>query len=217
MRRALIAVFALFVGAWGLSGCGTAGDDFQAGNRLLVTRVADAGGSTSPVFMAVEETDDSGPDGDPDTTDDNNPGFPDPGEEILTPLGDDTGVVSLRNEPRPGVEEGVELVVFRVDLTYVDKFGRSHDFAPTRSEFPTVEVPSGGTADVNVTLVPVEMKENGLRDVFLFGTADEQEAVREWTVYVDVYARDALNDDTVHAGGSITVRFVNPLVEGVPE
>ncbi len=215
MRTLYTALAVLAVVALGLGGCGSA-DDFQAGNLLTVEKVADSTGSTAPVFAAVEKTDDSGKDGELGTDDEGEgDGIPnEPIANVETRLSNDTGTITLRNETRPGVEEGRPLLVYRIDLTYVDKYGRSHDYAPTRSEFPSVEVPADATADVDVTLVPVEMKLNGLRDAILFETdPTEREAVRQWTVYVDVYAKDVLNDDDVHARGSITVRFVNPIVE----
>lgn len=217
MRSFLVCAVALSL--VGLLGCGSA-DDFEAGNRLVVEKVADASGSTAPVFAAVEKTDDSGKDGELGTDDEGEgDGIPnEPVANVETRLSDDTGTITLRNETRPGVDEGQPLLVYRVDLTYVDKFGRSHSYAPSRAEFPSVEVPADGTADVNVTLVPVEMKLNGLRDAILFETdPTEREAVRQWTVYVDVYAKDVLNDDDVHARGSVTVRFINPIVEEVSQ
>ncbi|WP_025323252.1 hypothetical protein [Deferrisoma camini] len=215
MRTLHTALVVLAVVALGLGGCGSA-DDFQAANLLTVERVVDSSGSTAPVFAAVEKTDDSGKDGELGTDDEGEgDGIPnEPIANVEARLSNDTGTITLRNETRPGVEEGRPLLVYRVDLTYVDKYGRSHSYAPTRSEFPSVEVPADATADVNVTLVPVEMKLNGLRDAILFETdPTEREAVRQWTVYVDVYAKDVLNDDDVHARGSITVRFINPIVE----
>lgn len=216
MRSLLVCAVAL--GLVGLFGCGSA-DDFQAGNRLIVERIADAvDDSTAPVFFAVEKTDDSGKDGELGTDDEGEgDGIPnEPVDKVETRLTDDRGTITLRNETRPGVEDGRPLQVYRVDLTYVDKFGRSHSYAPSRAEFPSVEVPADGSAEVDVVLVPVEMKLNGLRDAILFETDPvEREAVRQWTIYVDVYAKDELNDDDVHARGSITVRFINPIVEEI--
>ncbi len=219
MRNGNTLGLALLLGALGLTGCGVADDDFQAGNRLIVDGVTDVSGSTAPVFAAVEWTNDGGPDNDPATLDDNNPGFPDPEEEILAggELRDDLGKVALRNQPRLGVSPGVDLHVYRVDVTYYDDNGASRFYAPRVTYWPTLRVPNDGTATLDVILVPVAMKQGGLRDAFLFGTSAEKAAARKWTAVVDVYARDLLNGDGVHAGGSITIQFINPLVEGAPK
>lgn len=201
------------------AGCGAVDDDFQAGNRLIVTKVADSSGSTAPVFLAVEETDDSGPDGDPSTATDNNPGFPDEGEQVITALGPDMGVVALKNEPRLGVDPGVDLTVFEVVVTYRDAFGRAQAFAPQQFYYPTLLVPTGEAVDLDVLLVPEQMKkdEDGLRDVFLYGSEDDKAAVSTMTAIVDVYAKDALNNRTAHAQGRIPLTFINPLTSAQPQ
>jgi hypothetical protein len=78
-------------------------------------------------------------------------------------------------------------------------------------------VPTKGTASIDVVLVPVEMKsaQNGLRSIFLYGTRAEQEAVRTWTVVLDVYARDLVNNRAVSAQGQASIQFINPMVEEV--
>ncbi len=200
-----------------LASCG-AEDDFQAGNRLIIESVTDEGGAEGPIFNAVVKTDDSGKDGDPAVVDadgSQGDGFPDLGEEILETLHDDLGVITLRNEARLGVDPGVDLHPFRVDFTYRDANGQTRTFAPARSVFLTGLVPNDGTAELTAVLIPVDMKINGLQDIFLFGTPAEIAAVRQWTVIVDVYARDVRNQDVVHAQGLITVRFINPIVEEV--
>ena len=220
MRQIIGYAFALGL-AVVLGGCGTA-DDFEAGNRLVVAKIADTSGSTAPVFLAVEKTDDSGLDGDPDTNDEGeNDGFPDPSEKVEEgyELGPDLGVITVRNEARPGVKEGVPLVVYRVDITYLDATGASRAFAPSRTQWVNVEVDSGGSADIEVVLVPEDMKtrEGGLRHIFLFGTEEQKAAVRTMTAVVDVYARDVLNDDSVHAQGRIVLTFINPMESAKPE
>lgn len=202
-----------------VSGCGS-DDDFQAGNRLIVTKVADSAGSTAPVFMAVEETDDTGLDGKPNTGDQGeNDGRPDPGEAILTPLEPDLGVVSLKNESRLGVDPGVDLQVYRVDVTYLDAFGNSRSFAPTQNYGVSVTVPNDGTVDLDTVLMPLGIKippaGGGLRDNFL--DPSQTASVSKMTAIVDVYAKDIRNNDKVHAQGSITLTFINPMVSQKPQ
>ncbi|GAB4267243.1 MAG: hypothetical protein Kow0092_20500 [Deferrisomatales bacterium] len=227
MRKLLILGLCAALGPLGLAGCG--GDDFQAGNRLTVVSITDESDNAVPVFRAVVETDDSGNDGDPGTVDpygSQGNFFPDlggggsPGETVLVPLGNDLGKITLQNEARLGVDPGVDLELFRIDLTYFDANGASRTFAPPQSLSVTGVVPNDGTLDLDgVVLVPVEMKtaDDGLQEIFLFGTSDEIEAVRQWTVVVDVYARDVRNDDTVHAQGQITVKFIDPMIEGASD
>ena len=105
-------------------GCGIADDDFEAGNVLRMSRVTDEGGSDSPILFAVEWTDDSGVDGDPNTGDEGeDDGFPDEGELLIAGLSSDLGLVTLANEARLGVDPGVPLEVFQINTTYLDASG----------------------------------------------------------------------------------------------
>jgi len=202
----ILGLLALF------AGCGE-GEDFQAGNRLTVTSITDEGGNSTPIFKALETTDDSGMDGQPGTNDEGeDDGFPDAGEAIVELISNDLAKVKLQNEERLGVDPGVDLQLFRMDFTYRDANGNTRDFAPARSVAVTGTIPNNGTLEATVELIPVEMKVNGLRGIFLFGTDAEVSAVSSWSVIVDAYARDVRNDDTVHAQGRITVIFVNPMV-----
>lgn len=215
MRRLMPRLALLSALAFLAYGCGVADDDFQAGNRMTLTKIADTSGSTAPIFYAGEETDDSGADGQPGTDDPGeNNGKPDNGEAILTKLSDDIGVLSLDNEPRLGVDPGVELRVYHVDVTYVDANGNSRDFAPTFRQDLNVSIPSGSSADVQIVLVPLQMKivQGGLRDLIVFGTEAEREAASTMTAFVDVYARDDRNNDSVLATGKVTLKFINPIV-----
>src|SRR5262245_262724 len=149
MRRIAPGLFALavlwFVGA----GCG---DGFQAGNRLKITGITS---DTSLVFNAVEETNDAGLDNQPNTGDEGeNNKRPDTGETIVTKLGPDAVTIALANEPRLGVDPGVDLQVFRVDVTWLDANGNAQAFAPKQNLSVSADVPSGGTANLTVVLVP---------------------------------------------------------------
>jgi hypothetical protein len=201
-----------------LFACGE--DDFQAGNRLIVESITDEGGASTPIYNAFEKTDDSGKDGDPAVVDPDGSqgdGFPDLGETVLELISDDRAVITLRNEARLGVDPGVDLHLIRIDFTYRDANGATRDFAPKRSVTVSGTIPNDSTEELTVVLIPVEMKLNGLRGIFLFGTPEEIAAVRQWTVIVDVFARDIRNDDIVHAQGRVGVRFINPLVEQVSQ
>lgn len=199
-----------------LFACGE--DDFQAGNRLIIQSITDKGGSSAPVYNAFEKTDDSGADGDLAVIDPNGSqgdGYPDQGEAVLQPIGDDSAVITLRNEARLGVDPGVDLHLIRIDFTYRDANGATRDFAPKRSVTVSGTIPNDGELELTAVLIPVEMKLDGLRGIFLFGTPEEIKAVRQWTVIVDVFARDIRNDDLVHDRDQVGVRFINPLVEQV--
>jgi hypothetical protein len=217
MRTDLL--FSLLAPALALSllGCGSVtGDNFQAGDRLLVAKIADANGANVPILNAVIKTDDSGKDGNAaqiDSDGSQGDGFPDEGEKVITPLSDDQVTISLKNEPRLGVDPGVDLHVFRVDTTFVDASGATRTFAPPQSYSVSLDIPSGESADLTAVLVPASMKANGLQDIFLFGTADELRAVQKWNVVVDIFARDLRNSDTVHAQGVVSVVFKNPMLE----
>ncbi|MBI5017423.1 MAG: hypothetical protein HZB55_18290 [Deltaproteobacteria bacterium] len=200
-----------------LVGCGVS-DDFQAGNRLVVTSLTDSNDHSVPIFNAVVKTDDSGKDGDPATVDtDGSQGdhFPDDGEKVLEPLSDDLAKVGLKNVTRLGVDPGVPLTVYRVDVTYRDGNGKTRDFAPRKSYDVSFAIDPDGTGDLTFVIVPWDMKANGLEWYFLFGTSEELAVVRQWTAVVDVYARDQLNSDDVHAQGKMSIRFINPMVETV--
>lgn len=219
MRKAALSSLLAATLALPLVGCGVA-DDFQAGNRLLITSLTDTNGNSVPVFNAVVKTDDSGTDGDPavaDTNGSQNDGFPDDGETILEPLSDDLGKLSLSNEPRLGVDPGVPLTVYRVDVSYRDGADATRAFAPKKAYDVSLIIPSGETADLTFVLVPVEMKANGLQPIFLEGTDAQVEDVRQWEAIVDVYARDELNNDSVHDQARTSVRFINPMVESAPQ
>lgn len=203
-----------------LAGCGVADvdDDYQAGNRLLITSLTDAAGHSVPVLNGSVKTDDSGKDGDPATVDaDGSQGdkFPDEGETILEPLSDDMGKLSLLNEPRLGVDPGQPLVVYEVTVTYFDANGKTREFAPKKFYDVNVSVPTKGNADLTFVLAPYQMKADGLMWYLLYGTAEEKAAVSEWTAVVDVYSRDDLNDDDVHSQAKTSIRFIDPMVTTV--
>jgi len=213
---ALIAALAFVGCGYDVPGHEIIDDDFQAGNMLTVTSITDTSGHSVPIFKGVQKTDDLGRDGIPDTDDEGeDDGYPDSFEELLEKLSDDLATITLENETRLGVAEGVDLHVFRVDVTYYDNNGNSRTFAPRQSFDITGVIPADSEATLEIVLIPVDIKINGLRDALLTGTLAERDAVRQWTVVVDVYARDTKNDDTVHAQGGTTVRFINPMVEEI--
>jgi hypothetical protein len=207
---AVLGVSALFL-VWGGSAPALA---FEAENRLLVQSIESVTGGGGFVFSAVEKTDDSGGVA---GTEGENDGFPDPGEVIQDPLGNDLAKVTLKNEPRPGVETGVDLTVYRVDITYLDASGNSHAFAPRFTYQQSQLIPTGGTADLQFVIVPYSMKVpsaatvRGLRDIFLYPVSpSEVDQVSRWTASIDIYARDKLNGDTVHTRTDQSISFINP-------
>lgn len=195
------------------AGCG---DDFEAGNRLKIVSVTAGDGGTVFVLNAVETTDDTGADQQSGTGDvGENNGFWDEGETLEAPLGPDTATILFENETRLGVETGVDLSVYRVDVTYYDRNGSSRSFAPTQHHGVTVLVPTDATAELDIVLVSTDMKV-GIREVFFQGVEANVYAARTWTAVLDVYARDVRNGDSVHAQASVPITFINPNVEAAP-
>lgn len=187
---------------------------YEAGNRLLVQDITSVTGPGSFVFNAVEKTDDSGGLAGEEG---NGDGFPDAGEVVEEALGNDTAKITFKNEPRPGVGTGVDLTVYRVDITYQDGSGNARAFAPRFTYQRTVLVPTGGTAEYEFIIVPSSMKvpssanTRGLRDMFLFpASSSELDVVSGWTAVIDIYSRDKLNGDDVHAQTVQSIRFINP-------
>jgi len=205
-----LGVLALFLG-WGGS---TPALAFEAANRLLVQSIVPVTGGGGFVFNAVEKTDDSGGSAGEEGEGD---GYPDPGEVIEAPLGNDLAKLTLKNEPRPGVEKGVDLTVYQVDITYLDASGNSRAFAARSSFQQSQLIPTGGTADLEFIIVPYSMKvpseayARGLRTIFLYPASPaEVDQVSRWTAAIDIWAKDKLNGDTVHARTDQTISFVNP-------
>jgi hypothetical protein len=173
MRRSLWVPMSLLALAVGLSGCGSP-ESFESGNRLSITSITDAAGSPTPIFRTVENAAD--------------------------PAQSDVGTVGVRNTPRLGVEQGVPLTVFRIDLTYADAQGRAQDFAPAVSYSMAQEVPSGDEVKIEgLVLVPAAMKTAGLLD-----------AVGTWTAVLDVWAEDAVNHRIVHDQKGFTFTVAPP-------
>jgi len=217
MRKALIARFAVSVVALSLWGCGVA-DDFEANSRLVVTSVTSAAGANTVVANALEKTDDSGTDGtagtnDPDGTENN--GLPDPGETVEVALSNDLGTISFKNDPRGATGSGVDLTVYRIDITYLDGNRQSRTFAPSKIYNVSLLVPTEATAElIDVILVPVDMK-YGVRDIFISPpSAAALTAVRDWTAIIDIYAKDPKNNNDVHTQAKVSIHFINPMVEG---
>ena len=195
-----------------------------AGSWLRITNIEPGGNATSFVFNAVEVTDDVGLDGEAGTGDEGeNDGFPDPGEE-LEGLASDLIVVNVRNEPRPGVDEGRPLTVTRVVLTYFDSLGQTPPYAP-QLVFPvTLEIPPDGTGSLELVAVPYSMKVpadasiRGLRDRFLFPVDSAEFGLAQYlTVRIAVYAKDKENGDTTGDEGVQGIGFVNPNVGGLAD
>ncbi len=213
MRR-LISLFAvLSVPALVFWGCG---DDFDAGNRLIVQSVAPTN-QDGFSFPAVEKTLDEGRDGDPATIDADGSqgnGFWDGPLETLNDedrLSDDLVTLTLENRTREGVETGVDLEVYRVLLTYSDGFGQQPAYAPRQDIRFQLDIPAGGTGELILPIATVNMKavDNGLREIFI----TQRPAQVSLTVVIDIFARDVLNDiDDVHVQAVQNIAFHNPNV-----
>ena len=218
MRKiGLVLAATLVLTALGVVGCGVTDDD-NIGNRLIVDGVSDLGGSSALVFNAVELTNDFGEDNIENTNDNGERDRrPTPGEDFVEPLGPDSVVLSLRNDPRPGVDPGVDIDVYQIDITYLDRFGRSRTFAPTFRPRAFITLPDGQSGDLEIILVPEDMKkvEGGLRDIFLFGNPIA-EGVTNMTAILDIYYRDRLNNDKDRTQTQVNITFINPMTSAVP-
>ncbi len=216
MRKISFLLAAMLVlSALGM-GCGI--DDDDTGNRLIVDGVSAPGGSSALVFNAVEQTNDFGEDNQENTFDTGeSDGRPTVNETVLVPLGPDAVVLSLRNDPRPGVDPGVDIDVYQIDITYLDRFGRSRTFAPTFRPRAFITLPDGESGDLEVILVPEDMKKvaGGLRDIFLFGDPIA-EGVTNMTAILDIYYRDRLNNDKDRTQTSVNITFINPMTSQAP-
>jgi len=197
----------------------------ESGNMLRIRSVDPGPSAPGFVFSVVEVTDDSGQDGEPDTGDEGeNDGYPDPGE-ALESLTSDTISITLRNEPRPGVEGqlngGRPLEVDRIVLTYFDSTGSTPAYAPQASIPTAWEVAPNEERTVELVAVPYRMKVpanasiRGLRDMFLFPVdATEFAAAQTLRVHISVHAVDEENSDTSGDTAEVVFSFINPNVGG---
>lgn len=215
-KIAFVLAAALTLSVFG-AGCGV--DEDNIGNRLIVDEVTDLSGSSALVFNAVEQTNDFGEDNQEDTFDTGeNDGRPTVNETVDVPLGPDAVVLALRNDPRPGLDDGgVDIDVYQVDITYVDRFGRSRAFAPTFSPAAFITLENGESGGLEIVLVPEDMKkvQGGLRDIFLFGDPIA-EGVTNMTAILDIYYRDRLNNDSDRIQTSVNITFINPMSSQAP-
>lgn len=236
------AALALLVGC-GSGGGGGGSNDYDAASYLTVTNITSStssssgsgtgggtGGTTSGANMivsaAVEQTNDLGCDNvvsTPGTDPLEGNRFPDSCENFVDggTLAPDLGTISLQNDPWGAKGSGVPLTVEKVVFTYKDGGGRSWAFADQKIYGQALQVPSEDTASLtDIVLVPLGMKE-GVRDYFLglktdagAPAADPLKYLREWNATVDIWARDAKSDNTVHTQGHFAISFYNPMVEG---
>jgi hypothetical protein len=158
-----------------LLGCGTS-SDFATGNRLRVTSITDMDGASTLVLHVGDGTD-------------------------TTAFQDFYGKVLILNEPRLGVEEGVDLHVYRIDMTYLDARNTQSALAPKKSYGIASSVPTNSSVELNLVFVPSEM----VAEVAPRLATDFW--LREWTIVIDIWAEDARNGNSVQAQGSMTVRF----------
>ncbi len=192
-------------------GCGSDPDD--VGDRLVVVSASPTTGDGF-VFNAVEVvTSDVGcPEGDEATA---NNGFWDGcTDETYEPKTVDYADIVLRNEVRPGVEEGRPLEVYRVRVTFYDAAGDTPAYAPPIVADTALVVDPGSEATLTVPVSSLLMKNGfddvtGLRDLFFRGDVTSQVGL---TAVVDIYAIDVLNDEEVHAQARLGIVFVNPNI-----
>lgn len=211
MRKAWLGVVAL-AAILMVAGCGST-DDFDGANRLIISSVANSEGGAL-VFDAVETTGDEGQDGTANTGDTGENGRWDEGESLTdgTPESDFI-TITLLNETRLGVEEGMNLYVENVQFTYLDGNGFTPTYAPARVVAVGSVVEPDSTADIEVLMIPRTIKTSvpGIREAWFSGNSVERASVRnDWNVVIDVWARDLRNDDVIHASKTVSVAFVNP-------
>jgi hypothetical protein len=203
-----------------LAGCGVVDDSFEGASRLNVQSIKPA--TAPPVYMSNKVTDDG-------AANPSNPGagnhFPDSGEVVITELTAEPAKVTVFNEPRLGVANPVDLEVYQVAVSYVDKFNNARpQVAPPSIQAVAASVAPNASAVVDFVLVDIQMRtrEGGIAQIFRTGVsadnfygvgniAAEREAASQWTAIVDVYSRDVKNNDTIHGQGRITFQFFNPM------
>lgn len=217
MRTTPLMLLGLLLCAAGISGCGSAGvdDDFQSGNRLVVVDVKPADGDVFTV-NALRQTEDLGCDGEKGTGDEGEGnGLPDAceatsGAEQTTSL---PATITLENQPRQGVDKGVDLIVTTVDVTYLDA-DNDPRFRVNR-QFPTgtVQIKPESVGDVTIDLMPgsVVNMANGPADLFQTKNPVLTDPISQMTAVLDIYAEDQLNGRTVTAQQKVSINIKNPM------
>lgn len=236
MLKRLSAILAIPIAALMLTSCGGVLGNADGAAKLTVKAVwmKDLISNSDTTFLRFfphEARFDTGHDliyGNGDEGDDND--FPDEFELVVPdyPVMSDVVRIDVFNEPRLGVKEPIDLVVYRVDFTFRDAFGNSRPLImPQRTTSVNARIAPEETASIQVLAVPVLYKTNsgGLRSIFLYGdSADnlygddyalEVEAASDWKVYIDVYAMDPENGDTVHAQSVVDFAYENPNALGI--
>lgn len=232
MLKRLSAILAIPIAALMLTSCGGVLGNADGAAKLTVKAVwikdlVTTSNTTFLRFFPHEAVFDTGRNfiyGDGDEGDDDN--FPEAYEVLVSgyPVMSDVVLLDLLNEPRLGVKEPVDLIVYRVDFTFRDKLGNSRPLVmPHRSTSVNAQLTPNEVLTVQVEAVPIEYKTNpgGLRDIFLYGQSadnlyggdflDEVNSASDWKVYIDVYARDPENGDTVHAQAVVDFVYQNPI------
>lgn len=228
-KRALLAL-TLPLALFAFSGCGALTQS-DAAAKLDITTITtieqvDEVETTVMEFFANEVRFDSGRDRDLTTTGEGNlDGIPQDFEVVTVPASSDVVKIGLLNTPRLGVKDPINLLVYKVVFTYFDANGNSRPFARQNTQSVSLLLTPDTVGELEVIAVPELMKtvSGGLADIFIFGrSADalygnipalEQAAAKTWIVYIDVYAKDVLNKDTVHAQSVSNFTFINPMKE----
>ena len=183
-------------------GCGSAPDD--AGDRLVVVSMKPTEGDGF-VFNGVEVV----------TTDDGCPGVDDSAgngfwdgctDEEYEPMTVDYVDIVLRNELRPGVDDGRPLEVYRVRVTFYDAAGDTPSYAPTLVADGPLTIDPGGEGTLTMPVDTMNMK-YAIRELFWTDQVTGQVGL---TAVIDIYAVDVLNDEEVHAQTRVGIGFVNP-------
>jgi hypothetical protein len=201
MYLALLAIITVLA-----AGCGDGGFDTES--RLGVSLVKPG----AVVSDIVEETDDYGEDGVADTDDNGEgDGRPTPGEEILTPLTQDTLTVTFTNTVREGSEQGEDIKITDYIITYYDSTGTAPLYAPQKHNIMTLTVQPGTTAEFEFVIVDLAMKEGtatirGLRDIFLFWPTLFNNTL---FAQIDFYGRSVKNNEPAVAVAEVTIIFTD--------
>lgn len=212
-----------------LYGCGDLAKEEEGAAKISIvsvtgTEILTGIESTSLIFGANEVRLDVGADQTAGTFDagegDN---IPQVFEPLVEPVTYDTVTLTVLNEPRLGVTSPVTVLIYKVVFTFFDANGNARVFAPQTIQSTNVTVAGGASKAFQILAVPEKMKTTGggLSDIFLYGDsldnmygdnpALEIRAASDWTVYIDVYAKDVENDDEIHTQAVTTFHFINPM------
>lgn len=212
-----------------LFGCGDLTNKEEGAAKISIVSVTNKDvltgeTSTALIFAANDVTSDVGADQLSGTADaGEGDKIPQTFEPLISAATYDKVKLKVQNEARLGVKTPVSVLVYQVVFTFFDANGKARVFAPQVIQSTNVTVPGNSSAEFEILAVPAEMKTTpgGLADIILYGNSIdnmygdnpylEGKAAADWTVYIDVYAKDVENGDKMHTQAVTTFHFINPM------